>query len=839
MDDVFKGLSEAAGSAAANLSEAAGSAGLSEAADKAAANFSEAADKAAASLSQAAAGSNAATGPGPSAAGLGAMSGSTAAAAALGAIGSLSTSGSSGSAAVGTGMKRFDSLIEPMIIFIKGIAKKIKFIMDNWKPYLITIAVLLVALIVIAIIFVMAVLAVILMYYRHPRPGFINRYSNADSFRTKFYADIDRCMRAVSNGTPVQVASAAEVTHGASRFINSPDFLKNLDIYMRYSDTIANAKKKGFFSVTSSQTFANADIFMKGSDATGKEFSMPLMLKYEADFSNPFTRYREAVRRLATTLRHAAVGYDLPSDQYSFIAAALELDLLLNEYMPRALDIFSMRREKVVPAEDDKRANSSKKMDLLLWERYYVPFVNGMYVNAVKKSILTWHKTFLKIFVKMDEFWLEVGMFIARIPCMASPDFKHKCSTVNLGIKIGKTAERFTQGMRRRDEDDDERLPAKLRHYDAPGEGDARDGEDVIENFGALFSLARAVGSFFKNFAPLGLQFIKYFKDFPKSPMKSIFGLVMLILAPTIGVVLLWIYAIFSIGLPVSVIWLVIAATAFTIATLYAVVYLVGVTFITLSLFFVFLGVWIVDQMFGGIVVQLMQCEEDPDAMETRRNFAEGNVFTRMALVCVYPCFRGYVPTRFPWFGESKITCKRQEESRPDVCPQQQLLRMFRGKPMMKPYMYDEFKPSMTFRFRSASAKKQIIKDTFKERNRFLLTCSRSLNQPLGAISRHVCSNVGNIKFTSITERNAVLKMCSQIFCQGVDKKVPRDAGVCNYLKATAGDTDVTPGMDPSSILSTAMVVTIAAVVVLLAAMALVRASGKRASAMGVSFVKF
>ena len=373
-----------------------------------------------------------------------------------------------------------------------------------------------------------------------------------------------------------------------------------------------------------------------------------------------------------------------------------------------------------------------------------------------------------------------------------------------------------------------------LEHYDEPAANDHND-TDVVEHFGAIISLARTVASFFRNFVPLGYQLIDYGRNFINDPMMSLFGIISIIVGPIIGIIMLMIYGWLSLpiffGCSISWIWGFIIAIV--ISYLYFWVALLVRIALTVGLFFVFLGIWFIDFITGGLVLKLVQCEEDPDAAEIRSNYADGNGYQRGVLGCLYPCSSGFKPRPLYFLGNTPYLCARGDRSAPGMCPQQQILRFFRGRAFTRPFAYDLYKPGVAFYMYDLRAKIAVVRETYRKRRAFLDTCSNSLDERFEPICRHVCGNLHNYKYASSGERETMRLLCSQMYCEGRHA----NGGLCSYITNDPKGTDPSQRMIEQgfTIFSKAFMVGIVAMVFMVIVLALIRASNKRAAAVAAA----
>jgi hypothetical protein len=804
------------------------------------------------------------------------------------AMGAMDSAGGPGAVA-GAARKKFKYLFEPLVILIRSIINFVVRFVKAIPSFIVNLKILVASSVVLGIFAVVVLILLILLYYVHPRLLLPNRYANMDGFQERLTQDIMRCLTNVAAyGPPESLpgqyqGEASTLRNMGIPFISDANFPTKLDVFLKYLNTIQRARSGGIYARVGEATFKSAGLFL---DQEGN-YSEPMMLAFSKVFVEPLTKFRRALGAFKGKLVQdrvllATSGVD--PRLHTYMGAVMELDLLMNDYMIVALDNFG------------KRKASNGKLNFVIFERYYAPFVADMWKNGMKNAARAAVKMFVEIFVFCDMMWSKIGEFIGKIPCMLAPDFKNQCRSIEFKVKIGRIqseydmstslpgADKFTQpsdairekyrdavtpldkaakqsdfmhtllmvatfGRYRRktargidkemrelfgDDAQGQDIARVLERYDEPSPDDANP-TDVVEHFGAVISLARTIGSFFRNFVPLGLQLVKYGKDFLKDPIMSIFGIISIIVGPIVGILLLIVYAIYSLpvffGMSISWIWFFVIALVTTWAYFWL-SFLFRVS-LTMLMFFVFLGIWFVDFLTGGLIVKLMQCEDDPDAPEVRSNYVFGNVYQKGFLGCLYPCSNGFKPRPLYWLGNTPYLCARQEASAPAMCPQQQILRFFRGRALVRPYAFDMYKPGPIFFFRDLQLKANAIRVTYRKRRDFLNTCQDNLGGRFGPICRHVCSNVHNYQYGSSAEKGNLQMLCRQLFCEGPDY----DAGVCAAIDNNKTEDAVAKQITDEgfTIFNKAFMVGIVAMIFIVIVLALIRASQKRATALAAA----
>jgi hypothetical protein len=821
---------------------------------------------------------------GPAAAAAGGVAGAAAAGAPMAAAAAGAGSAAAAMKELGLGQvlgpkfQKYQHLFEPLVIFVMKIVNTVIRVIQSFPTFLINLRIFLVAVFVLGIIAVMILICLVILYYMHPRFLFINRFANMTDFENRLIQDIRRCMTNVvvygppGSLPPQYMGTAKSICYIGILFAADGNFGVKLDILLRYQNTLLKMRKSAIYAKVGEATFKSAGLFLDEDN----NYSESEMMKYWNEFVAPWLNFCKAIRSLrnmvvADRVLMSTSGVD-PSLHY-YLGGLIELDLVLNDYQPAALTNFGKRRSL-----------ANGKADFAIFEQYYAPAVTDMWANGLMNSFKKTRDIIVTIFMQADIYWSKLGDFIGAIPCLlAGRKYRDKCSDFKTNVTIGKLkaeyedealfADAFTPnkcsdcsssaaaatrrppngdtkavwlnrllyiltlGRHRQNNKDDpvelfgeeegKEIGKILAKYDIPAAEDGPAEEDVQENFSALFSMARAAVRFFRNFIPLWFAFVDYINNFGKDPLGSLFGIIMLIIGPWIGLFILLIYSILS--LPIwfgaSTSWLIAGLVAVLTAWIYFIYSFLSRVFLTIVLFFFFIGLWFVDVMTGGLLVKLMQCEEDPDAPEIRKNYVYGNGYNKGVLGCLYPCPGGFRPRPIYWLGNTSYLCSRQEKSAPNMCPQQQILRFFRGRQLVKPLMYDLHKPGLLFRFLPQSEKILTIRQTYKKRRDFLNTCHNKLSPKFEPICRHVCGNLHNYAFKSTKEKEAMKLLCKQLYCEGNTK----DDGMCAYItQDPTGDQSQKLGDEPLVIMSKAFLIAIGASVLLVITLALIRAGKTR-----------
>jgi hypothetical protein len=750
------------------------------------------------------------------------------------------------------GRTKFESLHEPVGIMSGKMWRMFKNTLKGIPAFIVQTQIVITSSVVLIAVVIIITIIIILLMYIHPRPAFFNRYSNADAFKDKFGGELKRSMKvAAMSPPPSYIASeASAVSTAVATLMSGGNFEKHLGVYLMFEDAIVGYKKSTMRKAFAIAGFKAAKVF---TNANG-DFIFDKMEKFHTDFSKNIKTIATSVASMRKTCDKRRAQdkniTDMDPQDHEYIKAVYDLDLMLNQYMPVAMQHFANR------TADNK---NSKSVNFIVFSRYFVPLADDMWVQGIVNTFKGAGAFFVNVFKFCDNLWIKVGEMIARLPMMMAPDAKKKKEKKEDGAEAedggdtqdnpdgeegaGGNAEGFTQptssgcqGCDRNSglsktfgEDEEARV---LEHYDKPASDDANP-MDVVEHFGALFSLVKSIGVFFSSFLPVGLQLLMYIQMLFSEPFKAIMGIIMLLFVVALSILLMLVYTILT--LPIlfgcSAAWAFFGILSIGLTCTYTFGSLILRTGIVVVMLVVFLIIWLIDLITNGMIVRMLQCEEDPDAPEFRTHMQDRNGYMRYTMTCLYPCFSGYRPLALKFLGNTPTFCRRMESSRPNFCPQQQLLRFFRGRGLAKPYMFDMYKPTLFFNYYNEDKRRQIIKDTFKERGAYLKSCSKAMDPRFAHIARHVCTNLKNFQYANDSERAGVQQICKQIFCEDKTNK-PGYKSVCKYLSKDATDDDSSMGGDPFGILKKALMLGIVALTILVVIIAFVRATAVRAEAL-------
>jgi hypothetical protein len=437
-----------------------------------------------------------------------------------------------------------------------------------------------------------------------------------------------------------------------------------------------------------------------------------------------------------------------------------------------------------------------------IWTLYYVPYITDIY----KKRIPAYWKQMPKRFIAANKAfssgWDKLGVTIGLLPCRMTwsdpvkrdqkcnprpppppkrkpkPKFrprgyiaaKPQLSFNKNNFAKAKFVQEGEEGFEEEREEefeeeggDKEKAKEKEKEKEKEevvrdaGEafGEGKEGTDTVEHM-SIFSAMQSAGTFFSNLKPMVEGIGDLFKNFNKDPfgtMLKFFGILVGIL---LAIVLEILYLLFSLTLFIYVFQFLWAwYLTFVIGFLWTVCMVLWTLLIAIPYFFL----WLLDLATKGTVVQLMRCENLPDAWSNTPSFAEGNGYRRIGgVACAYPC----EPRWKPWGGG--FMCKKLPDFLPSMCPQQMIFRAYKGDTLSSPYVFDKFKPPPGFTVQDIVKQEKQIVEAYRVKVGYLGPCYEQLTK-YDYVNRHICANIDRLPNIPGGNREKLLHLCSQAYC--------------------------------------------------------------------------
>jgi len=587
------------------------------------------------------------------------------------------------------------------------------------------------------------------------------------------------------------------------------EFYENLEIYYKFNTTIRNLDRFVY------SYFARRDILNEPRFDGGGIVDNDAVAKFKREFSEPFDRFRDVVAQISKILStwcglYHQEWYDEPT--FRFVTHMHLLDLAHNKY--REQTVFSHNTRKPM----------AFTLQFNVWSLYYLPYAEDTFVKRVPAIWVTMPQRFKDHLLGFGRNWVALGTHLSLMPCYLAyrdnpRERSKKCVTLSeqhLSEKAQRAFERFsssdgknkrknkkaaTQRQRRRDDDEQNDEGFEEEEEEEEEEEDDKNGKegkngdrevkgDVTEPFGFLKTLI-SVGTFFKTIGMVAVAMARALSQLADDPIKAIMTPILLFIGVLISMVLWFMHTMFTITQLSYIFGVIWAWNAAVVVSFWLTV--LEVVFV-IVLLVVFILIWIMDLLTGGLIVKLMRCESLPDEWEHRPNYAESNDSGRiLGTACCYPC-----ATRFkPVMG---VVCQRLHDYIPDHCPHQQIISAFRNgetRGKIAPFMFDKYPASPAFLLRRRVQKEQMIVKALDEAKGFLGKCFSKMSR-YDAINRHACSNIDRLpsdKYSDATKEK-MRKLCYQVFCDykwssnvfrkvDVSFKNKRERGsdcLCSYL---------------------------------------------------------
>lgn len=199
--------------------------------------------------------------------------------------------------------------------------------------------------------------------------------------------------------------------------------------------------------------------------------------------------------------------------------------------------------------------------------------------------------------------------------------------------------------------------------------------------------------------------------------------------------------------------------------------------FLSLALFYFVL--WILNQGTGGVVFDMLRCENLPDAWHRGASYLLGNRYKRQFL-CSYPCTKGWLP----W----GCLCTKSPKYQPPFCPQQIIMTRYiqhlaDEEPSSSADSYYEFKPDVEYLTKKEHEKRQILEDYVNKEASFAHKCA-DRTSAYDFILRYACEHAEELGLKGDAH---FMKSCKHCFCKrfysGTCKKGYREQKIIYLIK--------------------------------------------------------
>jgi hypothetical protein len=429
-----------------------------------------------------------------------------------------------------------------------------------------------------------------------------------------------------------------------------------------------------------------------------------------------------------------------------------------------------------------------KKMHFAIWTQYYWPYVQDIYEHRIPEVWLKTGPNYVQYIKSGLTWWGGVGVKIGLMPCnMAFPDPEERMEKCRARDVTGKemfsqesvTTEESTPGdgtggmfpwlddkeakKRRWIAKRDKQRAARLQEQRHAGQGDETEGyeasPDVVETVSITGALG-AITNFILNIKYVGIAIARFGQQFPTDPFGTIIGIISLIVGVILGLVFMILYMILTFT---GSFWLLLCVWGIVLTFVTAILYTLYQFQLSILMAIPYLWLWLIDLPTGGLVSRMLRCENLPDDWADLPNFADENVYRRMAFMCFKPCSARFTPIG--------CLCKRRKIHMPDYCPQQQIYRAFAGKGIKggmtrydAPFALEKYHPVAGFGRLSLQRKQKTIISVYRDKMEWYQKCYASL-EDYDYINRHVCRNVALVPGLSDEQQRKLSTLCRENYC--------------------------------------------------------------------------
>ena len=477
-----------------------------------------------------------------------------------------------------------------------------------------------------------------------------------------------------------------------------------------------------------------------------------------------------------------------------------------------------------------------KKLPFAIWTIYYAPMIKNLFF-----SFAAYWKKFpkraIKTFMGTINWWMSLGPFIAVMPCkMAYTDPKERAERCHATM-----VDRFVPEPATHDEFGNERS----------ADTQTREVVEGMFDLGGIISAMSSIASFFMNIASIGMALGELMAGFPADPFGTIIRILAILLGTIIGFVVMNVWILLTVMM-----WpLLLAWSAFVFWCLWCGWwYSVWLVFLALLLAIPYFGLWLIDMPTGGFVTRMMHCENSPGDWHSRNMVSDDNTFVRYFPFCMRPCASRYTKS---WSG---CCCNRLPKYMPDLCPQQQIFNLSQASADQAPgssaasfahkgpVAFAHLAPDAAFKRLTVDAKRRYLVSAFKRKASWYKRCYDALDNK-DYLNRHLCSVFDQLGLDAATTKKLAV-VCSECYCDyqrnpdedsqlssgnarmtptGFQPQAPNggNESLCRELKRSAAGVDDDPGDPGPGLLRRVVVMTLIALVGLLALYSMARSGDK------------
>lgn len=347
------------------------------------------------------------------------------------------------------------------------------------------------------------------------------------------------------------------------------------------------------------------------------------------------------------------------------IMSVYDLDLKLNYYFYDIRVSYETRK-------------AGYRLNFVVLTYYLWPWLQWVFIIKIGQQIwMPFGENFKKKFVGFLEWWATLPEFLAKLPLILGGE-----------------------GFEQHDKVQDSRY-VFLNFIT-----NLVDKRDTVEHFGFLKGLL-SIGKFFAGI----LQVAKALVFAITEPLKFLMMLIGFVIALAMMIVYI-LLTVTGISFVLAFIWAVL------IVLVPALFFTIAWTLICIPMIAVYIILWLVDLLLGGLIMALFRCENTPDKWYSYSSYAFDNTYYR-SLPCIYTCAERYKPDTIIFLS----VCRRLDSITPSYCPQQNLFKIYKDEGVPEPKYFKDFEITMNLAKMSYDQRIKYLKDVRKLREEFNSKC--------------------------------------------------------------------------------------------------------------------
>jgi hypothetical protein len=237
------------------------------------------------------------------------------------------------------------------------------------------------------------------------------------------------------------------------------------------------------------------------------------------------------------------------------------------------------------------------------------------------------------------------------------------------------------------------------------------------------------------------------------------------------GIIISIIFALYKITVYPPLNWIIFLIWFFITKVVFLIVYTIIIGVVIVFICFFLMIIALINHFGGGLLNNLVLCQNSPDAWYKIPNYHMGNKFER-SLFCKSTCATGHAPDELT--GEF---CDRIGRGQPSYCPQAEIMRIISNHSRSDlRYKYGDYDPTTNiwFNVMTPADKETAYKQYFMKRQKFFTKCNDSMGT-YNNMTLNLCSSLDMMKkqkLNNLSDKDMAKleKVCHQGYCNSKNR---------------------------------------------------------------------